>query len=401
MKFLNKIVLFSFVACISLVFTSCEDDDVTTSMKTYGACNVTATSATVRVTATITGDDIVETGLLFSESVTVLKIKNSSKVTSDQGVGTVNDYMVTLTGLIQDSIYRYRPYIKTSDSIYYGSTYVFRPLSCPISTQSVSGGTFQMGGTSEQDTVMANELPVHAVTLGDYEMGTYEVTNAQFLLFLRSRHITAAAASGMTASGTSKTMVKSNINGLCYRTDSIAWVVVKGTENDPVTNVTWYGASEFCRWAGGHLPTEAEWEFAARGGVLSQGYKYSGSNTPSAVAWYKPNVSVFSLIDDRSTQPVGQKLANELGIFDMSGNVMEFVADWYYPYLSKAQTAPTGVSDDDAEEAGVTHKVSRGGAWSNENDYNLGVCRRSHMDVSNPSGSVGFRFAKNATDFVF
>jgi formylglycine-generating enzyme required for sulfatase activity len=395
MKFLNKSVLFSFVACLSLIVSSCQDDDVTTSIKTYGVCDVTATSAVVRVTASITGDDILESGLLYSKTLTVLKITNSSKITSDQGSGTQSDFMVRMTDLSTGSYYRYRPYIKTSDSIYYGSTVIFRPLSCPISTQSVTGGTFLMGNTDE-DTLIAEEMPVHSVTLSDYEMGTYEVTNAQFLLFLRSRNITSSGASGMTASGTSKTLLASNLTGLKYRLDSLAWVIEPGAENNPVAFVTWYGAREFCRWAGGHLPTEAEWEYAARGGASSQGYKYSGSNTVDDVAWYYSNRG-----SNKDSRPVGQKAANELGLYDMTGNVWEFVADWYYPYLPKAQTNPTGMSDDDADECGIVQKVCRGGGWADTNMGYLRVSKRLHYSISLTSGSTGFRFAKGSDDFSF
>lgn len=97
------------------------------------------------------------------------------------------------------------------------------------------------------------------------------------------------------------------------------------------------------------MPTEAQWEYATRGGAKSKGYKYSGSNTVGDVAWYWDN-------SDRSTHPVGKKQANELGLYDMSGNVWEWCSDWFGDYSSDSQTSPTGPTND-------IHRVARSGSW--------------------------------------
>ena len=107
------------------------------------------------------------------------------------------------------------------------------------------------------------------------------------------------------------------------------------------------------------LPTEAEWEYAARGGNQSKGYKYSGSNTIDDVAWYYDN-------GGSKTHAVGTKQANELGIYDMSGNVWEWCSDWYDSYGSSSQTNPTGA-------ASGSYRVLRGGSWN----YNAMFCRVS------------------------
>ena len=126
------------------------------------------------------------------------------------------------------------------------------------------------------------------------------------------------------------------------------------------------------------LPTEAEWEYAARGGNQSKGYKYSGSNSISDVAWYGDNSS-------SKTHPVGQKSPNELGIYDMSGNVHEWCQDWKGSYSSSSQTNPTGPSSGSS-------RVLRGGSWN----YIARFCRVSSRNSGAPGNRVdfsGFRLA--------
>ena len=130
-----------------------------------------------------------------------------------------------------------------------------------------------------------------------------------------------------------------------------------GDDNLPVEQVSWKDVQEFIQKLNAltgktyRLPTEAEWEYAARGGNQSQGYKYAGSNTVGDVAWHYGN-------SDHKTHPVGQKQPNELGLYDMSGNVWEWCQDWYGDYSSSAQTNPTGPSSG-------SYRVLRGGSWSN------------------------------------
>ena len=127
------------------------------------------------------------------------------------------------------------------------------------------------------------------------------------------------------------------------------------------------------------LPTEAEWEFAARGGNKSLGYKYAGGNTIGDVAWYFSNSS-------SKTHAVAQKLPNELGLYDMSGNVWEWCQDWYGLYGSAAQTNPTG-------SASGSFRVLRGGGWNGA----AGLCRVSHRNGLTPTYAnyhVGLRLAQ-------
>jgi len=397
MKFPMKAFFLTLTACMGLVVTSCKED-ITVTLKTYSVYNVTNTSASVRGTVSLVGDDIEESGFLITTKPTItLKYTNCTHV---EGSGTLSDVKVTFTSLSADSSYRIRLYARTDDSIYYGSTYGFNPGSVDVATELVDGGTFQMGGTSEQAAyARENEFPVHAVTVSTFRMGATEITNAQFQKFLISRKV-GYGGSGLTGNGETKILLFSNLHGLQYNTDSSAWLIEPGFENHPVVRVTWYGASEFCRWAGGRLPTEAEWEWAARGGkpdqLASIHNLFSGGNLADSttVAWYKFNTKAFPE-GHKDTQPVATKTKNSLDLYDMSGNAWEWVADWYNLYLPLAQTNPKGMSDADATESGITEKVRRGGGWADEDVNALRVSRRDHNVPELNLGSCGFRFAKD------
>ena len=183
----------------------------------------------------------------------------------------------------------------------------------------VDGGTFRMGATSEQGSEISDEKPVHSVTLSGYYIGKTEVTQALWQAVMGS-------------------------NPSYFEGDDL-----------PVEQVSWDDCQEFIRKLNSltgqnfRLPTEAEWEFACRGGNNSRGYKYSGSNYIDNVAWYDGN-------SGDKTHPVATKSPNELGIYDMSGNVWEWCADWYGDYSSGRQTNPKGPYDG-------SNRVFRGGSW--------------------------------------
>jgi len=229
----------------------------------------------------------------------------------------------------------------------------------------VRGGSFTMGCTPEQGKECNNnEKPPHQVTLSDFYIGKYEVTWAQWQKVMGNN--------------------PSNSGGYNY----------------PVNKVSWNDVQEFIKklneMTGGNyrLPTEAEWEYAARGGSKSQGYKHSGSNNIRDVGWY----GTFLRDPDVTTHPVGTKKANELGIHDMSGNVWEWVHDRYGEYSSFPQTNPQGPS------SGL-NRVIRGGSWNSLAGktrvlYRTGIApdRRDH-DTDNRSylvGNLGFRLAQSS-----
>ena len=233
----------------------------------------------------------------------------------------------------------------------------------------VSGGTFQMGATSEQGSdAYDSEKPVHSVTLSDYYIGETEVTQALWYAVM----------------------------GYKPTSDGSQWSSSYGLGDEyPAYYVSWNDCQEFITKLNQlmgmsfRLPTEAEWEFAARGGNNSQGYKYAGSNTVDDVAWYWDNIpSQSSDQPGDGSQPVSTKSPNELGLYDMSGNVWEWCQDLFGSYSSSAQTDPTGPTG----SSSGSFRVWRGGSWSDD----ARSCRVSNRFSYSPSGrgnSIGLRLA--------
>ena len=253
----------------------------------------------------------------------------------------------------------------------------------------IMGGEFRMGdfqGNGDPD-----ELPVHAVTLGNFELGMYEVTNRQFARFL-TRNGSDRVRSGEFAG---ELLLFASERGLHYSHGLVS--VDPGTEDLPVCNVTWFGANEFCRSLGARLPTEAEWEFAAR--VQGKPVQYgNGKDTahPEDINYDASRDSIpLGGSDTRSRKMVmraGMFPANGLGLFDMSGNVWEWCQDWYdpgfYEYsLNHPRANPAGPWFGD-------FKVIRGGGFGND-AHGIRTTDRSYKHPGRGSGDVGFRVARN------
>ena len=234
----------------------------------------------------------------------------------------------------------------------------------------VEGGTFTMGATSEQGSdAWDREKPTHSVTLSSYSIGETEVTQALW----------------------------EAVTGQKPTSDGYKWEFDYSLGNNyPAYYVSWDDCQDFIRKLNSltgenfRLPTEAEWEYAARGGNKSRGYKYAGSNNINEVAWHWDNIPTKpGEINPRGSQNVATKQANELGLYDMSGNVAEWCYNWFGSYNSSSQANPTGPTSGSG-------RVSRGGSWYGLGDGWETNCRVSYRHGSDPTGrysDLGLRLA--------
>ena len=261
----------------------------------------------------------------------------------------------------------------------------------------VEGGSFQMGSTAGE----SDEKPVHQVTVSTFYMSRYEVTHGQYLEFLNGAGVSAAGRlNGNEVIDMDDSDVAFSHDGTLFSFSGSGYA---DSIDCPVMKVTWYGAAEYANWLsaesgltpvytingtsvtanwsanGYRLPTEAEWEYAARGGNASKGYLYAGSDNADEVGWYSSN-------SGQSTHPVGGKAPNELGLYDMSGNVYEWCWDWKGSYSSGSQSNPRG-------PASGSNRVIRGGSWSNRARY-LRSANRYNDSPGYSSSNLGFRLVR-------
>lgn len=218
----------------------------------------------------------------------------------------------------------------------------------------VKGGTFIMG--DEKGIGEPDEKPTRKITLSDFNISRTEITVAQWRAFCNA---------------TKRQMPL---------TPDWGW-----QDNHPVVSITALDADEYCIWLSRktgkqfRLPTEAEWEFAARGGTKSKGYIYSGSNDLNQSGWYVDN-------SNGATHPVARKAPNELGLYDMSGNAWEWCSDWLDEYNPEDVDNPKGLAEG-------SFRVRRGGSW----DAKAKNCRNTYRLSNSPRRSfhsIGLRVVR-------
>ena len=342
---------------------------------------------TVPTLSAVTTGIISNTSAELEASITSLgngTLKDAGFVYSINQYPTLDDYMIscgknttlktTLQGLIPETKYYVRAYATNEKGTAYGEEKTFsttKTIVNPYTTITVEtsygsvqfdmakidGGTFTMGAqnsTSSQANydkdADSDEKPTHSVTLSTYYMGKTPVTQLLWYVVMGSYP---------------------NISNTYGRGDDY-----------PVYNVTYTQCEQFITKLKSltkknfRMPTEAEWEFAARGGNNSNKYKYSGSNTVGSVAWYSSNSS-------NKTHPVAQKEANEVKLYDMSGNVWEWCSDWYGNYTMSSQTNPKGPSSGPG-------RVIRGGGY-NDSPTECRVSVRSNASANSSFTTLGFR----------
>ena len=288
----------------------------------------------------------------------------------------------------------------------------------------ITNGTFRMGDTLDYTAWGSNQKPIHTVVLTyDFYIGIWEVTVGEFLEFLNGV--------GVPESGfyNGHEIIENDVE-TCeyYYAGGAHRLKYPGKIDYPVTHITWWGAIEYCNWLsrkmgvseaydtsdgsllnssgnpttdisqveGYRLPTEAEWEYSARGAqndyATDVDYKFSGGNVLNNVGWYSGNSTnaTYPIAAGKGTHEKKGKAPNEIGLYDMSGNVWEWCHDWYkgtYYYESPLEN-PIGPPSNPDEQ-----RIIRGGGWNNTENFNR-VAMRTGQYVNFGSYSLGFRVAQ-------
>ncbi|MDR3236182.1 MAG: SUMF1/EgtB/PvdO family nonheme iron enzyme [Prevotellaceae bacterium] len=327
------------LALCAAVTTSCEDEKNESKSPPIAVTGVSLDKTTLTLAA----------GARETLTATVAPADATNKAvawtSSDNAVAAVAAGVVTAVGTGSATI--------TATTADGGKTAVCAVTIDIIDMVFVEGGSFTMGCTGEQGgDCYDSESPAHQVTLSGFSIGKYEVTQAQWVAVM----------------GSNPSLHKADN----YPVEYVSW-------NDVQAFITALNTQTGKQY---RLPTEAEWEYAARGGAQSKGYKYSGSNNADDVAWFWDNTG------GAFVHPVGTKAPNELGIYDMSGNVCEWCSDWFGDYPSEPQTNPTGPSSG-------SYPILRGGGY-NSFARSVRVPDRNYTTPVGAGSDYGFRLARSS-----
>jgi formylglycine-generating enzyme required for sulfatase activity len=312
---------------------------------------------------------------------------------------------------------------------------VEEPHPTPVGMKWVPGGTFAMGSNSPR---FPDESPAHQVTLDGFWIDETEVTNAQFREFVNAtKYLTVAERTPKREDFVGQVENVADIpaenlvaGSICFnskfdpkmlRKDHPLWAYqvwqyvagaswkepegpgsnLEGRWDHPVVHVSWSDAMAYCRWAGTRLPTEAEWEYAARGGLEGQEYPWGNERNPQGKWLHNIWQGEFPQANENEdgfaqTAPVKSFPSNGYGLYDMSGNVWEWCHDWYQPdyYLNSPERSPPGPSESfDPLEPAIPKRVQRGGSFMCSDNYCIAyrVPARMKGDPSSGSFHVGFR----------
>ena len=243
----------------------------------------------------------------------------------------------------------------------------------------VEGGKFMMGSNRDSST-----KPIHEVQIQNFYIGKYPITNQQYLPFLQEMENQEKEGRRWVNLDGKYERVRCGIK----KQESIFYCV-NGLEHHPMIFVNWYGAKAYCKWLSKktdhtyRLPSESEWEYAARGGRYNQELIYSGSNKLKEIGW-------FDLNSHREIKPVGLKLPNKLGLYDMSGNVWEWCADyWHDNYKGAPKDGSTWLKGEEKDLP-----VIRGGSWDISCNY-CSIGDRGNWDKDVEELNIGFRIARD------
>ena len=253
----------------------------------------------------------------------------------------------------------------------------------------IKGGSFTMGSPESEPERYDTETQ-HSVTVGDYYLSENVITNEQYCLFLNANKIP-DDGNGYVSGFGHLLLVKAHHWGVQCSNDE--WHPAQGKANYPVVHVTWYGAKAYCDWAGGRLPTEAEWEFACRAGTTT--HFNTGNSLSTSQGNYNGNYPYNGNakgINIESTQPVGSYAPNAWGLNDMHGNVWEWCSDWFGRYETDVVINPQGPPEG-------TFRVLRGGSWS-DNERSCRSADRNPGELDD-RGNGGFRMAASSEESLF
>lgn len=359
---------------------------------TAGISDIDYSSVTINGNVTDDGGlDVMERGIVW-DTVPRPTVNNNYAVVE----GDIGEYSYKITRLKSGRQYYARAYTRNERGYVYAEPASFVPY---IKTDfiTVKGNYFAMGSEDGDRT----SRPVHQVRLDSFMIGKYEVTNDEFVKFLNS-HL-----DQITFEGDDEIVVlnehpvyflkvfgedyeETGFTVPIYYQDGI-FKIKEDCGDYPIILVSWEGARMYCEWAGGRLPTEAEWEFAAKGGRNSSN-QFAGSNNLDEYGWYYRNSKDAPcplMSDGRGLNKVGRLKPNSLGIYDMSGNVSEWCYDVYDAdfYSSSPADNPMG------PERG-TSRVIRGGSWVDGEEYCTVYSRIKSFDLNKGYDNIGFRLVR-------
>jgi formylglycine-generating enzyme required for sulfatase activity len=343
----------------------------TVSLSNGGLLCINASAILMDCGQTFTG--LLDHGFVWSSSIPNPTIDNTAggdTLSLKAFNGISGNFSATICKKLQPKTYYIRAFARNGYDTTYSNTFTFtlELLDYTTVTQGGSQINFEMGDNSASE---ADVKPQHKVILTPFKISTSEITNAQFAVFLNSGYAPPLEISDF-------------FNSPAIGQSAGMWKVEDGKENHPVVNVSWLGAKAFCTFANGRLPTEAEWECAAKEKKPSFPYaRYSGGNSLDVFGWYNFNATALKEVKTRAS--------NVLGIFDLSGNVREWCSDWYDPnyYTPTSPPDPQGPSSSPTGE-----RVLRGGSFALP-ELPARVYYRDKRTPGTKSTDIGFRCVKN------
>lgn len=375
MKIYDYLMLTMLASVSCITFSACSDSDdepggggsgevQVPTVETYHVTNLTDNSAMVGGAIINNGGaEITAYGIVWDEESAPTVDLPTKTVYS----GAADEFTSELTGLNAETTYYYRAYATNEAGTAYGEEFSFTTSAASelsvevngltIDLVLVEGGTFNMGATDEEPYSYEYEKPVHKVTLDSYYIAKYEVSQALWIEIMGSNP---------------SSLVQNNA---C-----------------PVDNVSYLQCLNFVQALNERtglsfsLPTEAQWEYAARGGNKSEGYMYSGSDDATVVGWVIENMTEFG------QHPCGEKAPNELGIYDMTGNVNEWCYDRYALYSADDQVNPSG------PDSGSDLFVVRGGSYLCEAEKYCRNSKRMNWPSNYAQMDIGFRLVLNTVE---